>query len=250
MPGYDLRVTVAENHEDVGLDGVEYTSATDSTRHYLRVDYDEEIERTLRFYVHEDVFYPHYRDVDAEESDVTATFTPVEDSEYTAVELTVDGPTDAVVQIPKAVSGYYYARDAGRSWIENRTGIEVPSIFGGAEQWQPVDDADLSGNESVAIGANESEPMIQYDAQNGSGERWVAAPPCDSSEGEAAPVCTYTLPDDDAHVYVTTNVDDPPPVRYKHGTDVVSQLQQSVNGLMEAPDRLQERVEGLIEGVL
>ncbi len=125
----------------------------------------------------------------------------------------------------------------------------MPSLFGGSAQWQPIDSAELTANDSVAIGTNDSEPMIQYDAQNGSGERWVAVPSCDSSRGDAAPVCTYTMPDDDAHVYVTANAADPPPIRYKHGTDVVSQLQQSINELMEAPARIQERVEGIIDGV-
>lgn len=248
VPGYDMQLTVAESHEDVGLEGIEYTSASDSMRHYLRVDYDEDIERTIRFYVDREVWYPHYHELDAENADVTATLEPVGDSEYTAVELTLEGQTDAVFQVPKAVSGYYYARDTGRSWLENKTGYKIPSIFGGGAQWERVNHDDLAnGNESVAIGTNESDPMIQYDAGNDS-ERWVPVPSCDSSRGDDAPVCTYDRPEDPDHVYVLSDGENPPPVRYKHGTDLLSQARAGINELLETPDRIMEQINGLFGG--
>ena len=247
VSGYDMRVTVADDHETVGLSGIEYTATADSTHHNLRIQYNESIERTIRLYVDKSVWYPHYGEIDAENADVTASLSPVEDSEYTAVELTLSGPTDAVFQVPKAVSGYYYARDTGKSWLENRTGYEIPSLLGSSTAWDRVDDTDLTNNSSVAIGANESEPMIQYDAAD-SGQRWVPTPNCDDSRGDDAPVCIYDRPDDPEHVYVTSNVADPPPVRYKHGTDVIAQAQASVNELLEVPNRIMEQVRGLFGG--
>lgn len=249
VPGYDLQLTVAQSHQDVGLEGLEYTSTGDTMRHYLRVDYDEDIERTIRFYVDREVWHPHYRELDAENADVTATLEPVGDSEYTAVELTLSGETDAVFQVPKAVSGYYYARDTGRSWLENKTGYNVPSVFSGGAQWDRVDHNDLAdSNESVAIGTNESEPMIQYDTGNES-ERWVPVPSCDSSRGDDAPVCTYERPDDPDHVYVLAEeTADPPPVRYKHGTDMLSQARAGINELLETPSRIMDQINGLFGG--
>ncbi|QCW05233.1 hypothetical protein [Natrinema pallidum] len=248
VSGYDMRVTVAETHSDAGLSGIEYTSVTDRMHHYLRVDYDEDIDRTIRFYVDSDVWYPHYRELEAENADVTASLTPVNDSEYTAVEITLTGPTDAVFQVPKVVSGYYYARDSGRSWLENRTGYEIPSVFSGGTQWERVDHDDLADtNESVAIGTNNSDPMIQYDTAD-DGQRWVPVPNCDTARGEDAPVCTYERPEDPDHVYVLADGDDPPPVRYKHGTDVVAEMQASVNELLEVPNRLMEQVKEFFGG--
>lgn len=248
VSGYDMRVTAASEHDNVGLDGLEYTSTSDAMHNYLRIQYNESIERTVRFYVHKDIWYPHYRELDAENDEMTATLTPVKNSSHTAVELTLTGPTDAVFQVPKAVSGYYYARDTGRGWIENQTGYQVPSIFGGTTQWDRVDATDLAdANESVAIGANDTDPMIQYDAAD-RGNRWVPVPSCDNSRGEDAPVCTFDRPDDTDHVYVLADSDDPPPVRYKHGTDMISQAKAGVNELLEVPSRIMEQGTDLFGG--
>jgi len=249
VPGYDMRITAAESHEDAGLEGIEYTSASDTMRHYLRVQYNESIERTIRFYVHESVWHPHYYELDAENGDTTATFEPVTGGEYTAVEVTFEGETDAVFQVPKAVSGYYYARDTSRSWIENKTGYDVPTLFGGEEQWERIDHADLAdSNESVAIGTNESEPTIQYDAANGSDEHWLSVPSCDSTLGDDAEVCTDERPDDPDHIYVIADGDDPPPVRYKYGTDLSTRITTSINELRAVPDRIMDSIDGIFGG--
>jgi len=179
VPGYDMRITAAESHEDAGLEGIEYTSASDTMRHYLRVQYNESIERTIRFYVHESVWHPH----------------------------------------------------------------------GGEEQWERIDHADLAdSNESVAIGTNESEPTIQYDAANGSDEHWLSVPSCDSTLGDDAEVCTDERPDDPDHIYVIADGDDPPPVRYKYGTDLSTRITTSINELRAVPDRIMDSIDGIFGG--
>ena len=243
---FDMRLTVTSSHEAAGLDGLQYATGSDSMNHYLRVQYNESIERTIRFYVHEDNWHPHYRQVDAENADVEAQFEPVKANgqQYTAVTLTLTGETDAVFQVPKAVSGYYAARDTGRTWIENTTGFEVPSILSGSTQWERVNPDDLDNqSERVGIEAADRDVMVQYDAGNTS-ERWVSVPSCENRANE--PVCTFTREGDD-NVYVLSKVNETPSVRYKHGSDPVAELKASLNELRGVDDWVSDRVDAIGE---
>ena len=237
----DMRITVANDHEDVGLTGLEYSSLSDVSNRYLRVEYNESIQRTVRFYVPADYWHPQPREVDAESSDVTATLTPIQNDTYTAVEMTFDGPTDARFQISELVSGYYRGRDVGRTWVENKTGVELPTLIGDGTQWRTVSESDLTNNDSMVAfdTANES-VMLHYNAADGDSKTWLKAPDCNNADD--APVCRLERGDT---AYLVSDSDDPPPVRYKYGTDRVAEVQAAINELLDFDEWLSDRADSV-----
>jgi len=54
--------------------------------------------------------------------------------------------------------------------------------------------------------------------------------------------------DENQTVYLLTTGDDPPPVRYKIGTDPLANVRAWASDLAEVPGRFQESVDGLLGG--
>ncbi len=85
----DVNITIAESHDDVGLDGI-YADGLDT---YLRIDYDEDIARTLRFYVPAEYFSPRTkRGLEPVDGGPNTDLTPVRGGNMTAVTVEVGGP--------------------------------------------------------------------------------------------------------------------------------------------------------------
>lgn len=240
---YQLDITVADTHDAVGLDGV-YTDV-DAT--YLRVDYDEGIRRTFRFYVPSSYWYPHIvEDHNAANSDVTVDMRPVENSTMTAVTVTLDGKTDAVFRVSRAAGTIYRVRDEGRGVFENVTGWELPSITGGGAAWQRIDGSQLSGeNASVPIQTNGSEYTLQYDSsQSASSQSWVNVPECSSTLGGDTPVC-WDDRGSQEYVWVFSRTEgDAPDLRYRRGGGLMTDIQSAVNDLMNIPNDIMSLFDG------
>lgn len=231
---YQFDITVADTHDQAGVDGVH----TDADATYLRVDYDEDIERTFRFYIPTEAWYPHVLEgYSAMNSDVEADMRPIRDNTMTSVTLTLSGETDAVFRVSKAAGTIYKVRDDGRSMIENATGFDIPSVTNSAE-WQRIDPSQLSGeNATVPIQTNGSEYTLQYDDDaSASTSSWLNVPECGSVSGRNAPVC-YDNRESANYVWVySRSKADAPPVRYRRGGGIIPDLRSGINDLMSIPN--------------
>ncbi|AUV84698.1 hypothetical protein C2R22_24530 (plasmid) [Salinigranum rubrum] len=239
-----LKLTVAESHDDVGLDGFHL----DMDSRYLRVEYNESIPRTVRFYVPSEYWYPvTYEGREAENSDVTADMRPTADGRYTAVTVRLTGKTDAVFEVPAAASFIFWGRGKAKESVANTTGYEPPEIGATATEWRYIPDGQLENSSYPINVTDEATPTIQYDAEPAQGEqRWLAVPQCGNSD--TAPVCTYEKQGIDDKMYVLSRSADAPPVRFQSGTDYASTGRSVWSELETIPSRFFEDINGLFGG--
>lgn len=204
----DLRITIAADASTVGLDDLKTVS---TTNYFLRFDYDEDIARTVRFYVPDDYWTPYPSgSVDVKSGDADARFEPTVAGNNTAVTVDADGPTDVVMVVNRRSAWTFAARDRSKSLVENVTGVDVPSV-GASRQWEYLSDSDFGNETRAAIDSDGRPVTVQFDAESGNGTRWENAREC-SDDGRR--VCTFAV-DDDEMTYVLSRSADPPRVRYK-----------------------------------
>jgi hypothetical protein len=240
---YQLNLTVASDHESVGLDGV----YTDVDAAYLRVDYDEQITRTFRFYIPGEYWYPHVKEGhSAANADVELDMTPVRNGTMTSVMVTVTGETDAVWRVSRAAGTIYRVRDESRSLVENVTGMDLPSLSS-STPWQRLDSDQLTGsNATVPIETNGSAVTLQYDQDsNPSTSSWVNVPECDAVLGGGDPVCYSTRGSSD-YIWVFSRTEgDAPPLRFRRGGGgLFSGLTSGWNDLTSIPSDLGSLFDG------
>lgn len=236
LTALDLRLEIASTDERLGVDEV----AADANYHFLRIDYDEEITRELRIYIPADYWEPFPRnDLEAlGDSTLTADMKPVENGSYTAITVTVDGPTEAVFAINRAQGTTLTTWQKTKKWAGNLTGFEVPSLLGNSEPaWQYIQASDLNSSDQ-AIRYNDSKPTLQYDAlDDPAKESWLTVPKCD---GEAEEVCYYRKDGVNNTVFVSSRDATPPQVRYREGGG--GGAGAIVNGIGATVDRILEDV--------
>lgn len=245
---YDLNLTVAENSEDVGVDSA---LETDFNAVYLRADYDETIERSIRVYIPSDMWYPHR--VDGEEpiqGNTVADFDTVGEGNYTAVTLHFDGEDDAVYRISKEAATIFEMRAKSSTMIENVTGYEPPKVLSSTD-WEYPDDA-FAENESTVAFEHDGDLVVEYDSDDTPGrERWVNVPACDSSSGSDAPVCEFERDGVENTTYVTARDADAPPIRYTDKRSVIDTVRSTViNDLQAALDDFRETAESYLPSMI
>lgn len=236
-----MRITIAEDHDDVDLDGVRM----DIDKVYLRVQYNESIPRTVRFFVPSEYWYPIVQETTATntDSDVTAEMAPTEDGRYTAVTIQFSGETNAVFAVPKEASWVFWGRDKSRDVVENSTGYEPPTL-GSSGTWQYVPDEQLDGASSYPI--NDSEGLtIQYNAGGSGSDEWLSVPTCGD---DSAPVCTYRKQGVEDRVFVLSKTDDAPEVRFKRSDDVRAQGRSILRELRRVPGEFLDDLSGGLFG--
>ncbi|QLH83400.1 hypothetical protein [Halosimplex pelagicum] len=219
----DMSVTVAESHEAVGLEGAGYTDF-DTT--YVRLEYREELSRTVRIYLPDEYFRPRPKDgLEAVESDNTASLETVDGRNYTAVRVSFSGPETAVFELSKQAGLVFDGRGEVKDLVSNRTGVELPSIQSSG-QWSYVDSTALSANTTVALETTDQELTLQYDADPSvNSSSWIAVPDCG---GASAPVCRFTREGSNETVHLLSRSTETPEVRYKHGNDPLAGLKSSI----------------------
>ena len=234
----DVRLTVAEQRSAVGVDQF----AFDFDKRYLRIQYNESLDRTLRVYIPSEYFYPTSAEIDAMNADTSARFTSVAEGRYTAVTIAVEEPTDVVFPIPKAASFVFAGRARSRGVVTNATGYEPPSITADGE-WQIVPSEELEGDASYPINASDG-ATIQYNEGTTAEPRWLTVPDCDGGDQE---VCRYEKVGVDDTKYVLSRTTDPPPVRFKNSVDLRAKAGGEQNELWSVPSRFWNDVQGVFD---
>ncbi|MCL9818327.1 hypothetical protein [Natronocalculus amylovorans] len=230
-----VSLTIADRAEDVELDRGLLDS--DATSTYLRVQYNESIDRELRVFIPAEYWHPVSAEIDAENAEVTAEMRPTEDGRYTAVTVEFEEQTDAVFDVPKEASFVFWTRDRSRDIINETFGYEPPQLSTGGE-WQYIDSGELATEQTIPIDTSQG-ATIQYndrvESANESDDNWLSVPRCSRA---GAAVCTYTVDGDADTTYLLTQTSDPPQVRYKAGDDPVEAGSSILRDLRSIPDRV------------
>jgi len=237
-----MRITLAKNHNDVGLKGFRF----DYDKRYLRVQYNESIARTVRFYVPSEYWYPITSEIEATNGDVTATMEPTDDGRYTAVTLTLAEPADLVFEVPKQASFVFWGRSKTREVVNNTTGYQPPKL-GEDSEWQYVPEGQLANESTYPVDtAEDGDVTLQYDTDPTAGtESWRMVPEC---SGNDVPVCHYEKAGVDGRVFVLSKTADPPQVRFKQGTDYSATAESSGRELWDIPSQVMDDINALLNG--
>lgn len=214
----DLDITIAEEHEDAGVNGWKL----DTSRSWLRVEYNEEIERTIRFYIPSNYWGPYYDEaVEPEQGDdVSAKLVPVDGGRYQAVTITFTGPTTAVYPVSNAKGKTWAFWSKQDERLSNKTGVSTG--VSGTDQWNYAESTDWS-NGTIAVDdvADPDRFVVEYDADvsNESDPVWLRAP---EGETRGEPVYYFVREpanaSENATVVIVSKADDPPAVRIKRQT--------------------------------
>lgn len=244
----DLEITVAESSADVGVDSM---FETDFNGVFLRTEYNETIDRSVRFYVPKEMWHPHRMEgEDAITGDAEADFDIADDGNYTAVTVHFDGETDSVFRISKEAATIFELRSQSTSFVENVTGYEMPTVIGSTD-WQYPDDT-FDGNNSTAAFEHSGELTVEYDSDDTPGrERWVNVPSCDSSAGSDAAVCSFERDGVENTTYVTARTADAPDIRYTDDRSWLDGVRSTVyNDLRAAYDDFRGTLEAYTPGLM
>jgi hypothetical protein len=240
----NMTVTVAEDAGDVGLNDWARIS---TGRTYLRINYDENIPRRIRFHLPTDLIRPQLKDDLAPvEGNGTVDLEPAKNRTVTAVTVTVDGPADAVFAVSESRGAFAGVRSRVGDLVGNVTGFDLPSLTSGDAAWRHVPDRALAGdNVTYRLPTNDTDPTIQYDAaSNRTDSQWVPVQTCDGREAE---VCLFRKEGSDAAVILSTT-SDPPPIRWRTGSSVTGIAGSTINDIQNAVDRLLADLGGLFGG--
>ncbi len=237
-----MRLTVAETHEAVGLRGFRL----DYDKRYLRVQYNETVDRTIRFYIPSEYWYPITSEIEAVDGDVTAQMEPAGDGRYTAVTLTLTDPVDLVFEVPKQASFVFWGRSKSREVVNNTTGYQPPRL-GDDQEWKYVPEGELENESTYPVEtAKDGDVTLQYDTDPTAGvESWRTVPEC---SGNDVPVCYYEKAGVDGQVFVLSKTADPPQVRFKQGTDVSATAESSARELWDIPSQVMDDISKLFNG--
>ncbi len=225
----DVTITIAS---ELSQCGIEDWTVSDVRNDFVCLEYDEEVDRTLRFFVPNEYWHPYVREtVDPVHGDVTASYEPVQDAEFTAVTATVEEPTTIVWPVNAESSWFAERRDSTIANVEKLTGVGVAE----AETWQY---AMLSGNEtgySVRAPNGTDALTLEYNTTDG----WVTVP---TEETSYAPVYAQEYEGrDDRVVLITTNSSGTPlDVRYKTDSTSTDRIGAALREIGQVDDRLEE----------
>ena len=237
-----LIVTIAEQASACNY---ETSRVRDARNDYLCLDYKEDVAATIRLHVPGAFWHPYVRENKASlRGNAPASLQPTADENATAVTARFDGATHAVYAIPEDVTAAYYvleqANDRTKTWF----GLD---ILGHETQWQTIDDAALSGdNTSARLVNTNGQLLIQYDATpNETAATWLTVP---SDPGASAPVYRMTRSGEPDSVYVVSETTDAPPVRYKSASGLSQRIDAAMDEITSVDDKLQHILDETVGG--
>ena len=234
----DMRVTVAEEKSEVGLEG--RLTPTNAVNDYLRLEYNEEATRTVRILIPEEYWTAYKQDdVESLTSDHTATFEPARGGEYQSVIVEFDGPADVVLPAKWYDSMSYKALERVDQRLNKSVGV---TIRDDGSQWRYVESESLASGAGYEIGEHADSVTVQYDATPDSPEEtWVNAPQGESMRQD---IYYYTRDSENSTTYIVSKTDEPPTVRYKVNSTLLDRIRGDIRDIKLIPDRLKDALNG------
>lgn len=225
---YDMTVAVAEERGTVG----QPAALRDATNDWIRIQYNESVERTIRLHIPAEYGVPYTRaGVESESSDHTADFEPAKNGEMLQVTVDVDGP--ATIVLPLSWDG-----QASHTIIENwqdRIGTAAPSLS--ESNWSYVNQEVLAAQPAVVI-AEHDDVLVEVDARPESpSQRWV---PAQQGESTSDVYYYHQTRNGTTTTLVVSTVADPPAVRYTEHPTRMDSIRSQVNSAREIPYRIMD----------
>lgn len=232
----DMTVTASTGKDEVGLE--DQLMPTDTRNDFLRFDYREEAERTVRILLPKDYWTPYMReDVQSLTSDHTAEFQPTRSGEYLAVTIQFDGPAEVVLPVQWDSELSYRVAERVDNRLNKSVGV---SIRGDSGSWTYVDSQNLTDGPGHPIEEAPGDVTVQYDTTPNEPERtWINAPEGETFSNEVY----YYDRGENGSAYIVSKTSDPPAVRYKTDSSAMDKIRGGVNDLMEVPDRISDGLE-------
>lgn len=233
----DGSLAMAKHKSDVGADAK--LLPTDARNNFIRIKYEEDFQRTLRILIPREYQIPYTQEnVQSVTSDHTASFRPARGAEYLEIVVTVDGPADIVLPVQKDSSLSY----RGLEWADTRVKAATgQSVFGdkAGDNWQYLDDEELSNGTAYELEGSPEEIAVQYDAEKANPHQtWLNAPK-GGDEGVGAYWFVRESGDNQTAYLVVTD-DDPPAIRYKSDAHVTDTWLAEARDAAQIPERIKE----------
>lgn len=241
----DLSITVAKEQEGVSLDGWH----NDYSNQYLRVNYREGIDRTIRFYVPSNYWGAYYDErVESVAGDnAVAKLTPVANGRYTAVTIKFTEKTDAVFKISQLKGKTWSFWSNRDDQLGNVTGLSTG--IDGNDQWNYASSTDWSrdGTLSIENVSNPGSVAIQYDSDvSADKEVWLGVP---EGQREYAPVYYFVREpanaSENATVVVVSKEGEPPALRMKRTSSTGDGISSVLNDWSQIPNRVGDFVDSI-----
>ena len=234
----DMTVTIADEKSDVGASG--RMLPTDTANDFLRLQYNEDAERTVRILIPEEYWEPYLQeDVESITSPHTADYKTSRGGEYTAVIITFDGPADVVLPAKWVDSTSYKALERVDQRLEKSVGITVRDD---GSEWTYVESEDLVSGPGYEIGEKSGDVTVQLDATPDSPEEtWINA-----AEGETMgeDIYYYQRDSENGSTYIVSKTDNPPAVRYKVDSTFMDRIRGDIRDITLIPSRLKDTING------
>lgn len=231
----DATITIADSKSDVGLAWTD-TRKTDAGNEFLRIEYDEDIERTVRIWIPAEYIRPYEREAqESLTSDHTADLSPVRDRTYLEVKLYLDGEADVVIPLGRLSAGVEGMIAERTSTIDEALG----SPFGIDEEWQYIEAA--TGHERVIeLDLDPEVALVQYDgAGDPADPRWINAPEGDT---RGAPVY-YHVEGQNESMFLVVTSEEAIDIRFKEESSPADRVRGWIadarNGLESIPERIE-----------
>lgn len=248
LSAIDVGFAVAEQHDDVELEGY----YTDVNKVFLCVEYREDIERTLQFSLPGEYVRPRPGNLESLTSDHLAHFSPTENGS-TSITVHFTGSDRACFAFTKAAGYYFGVREDFDSWINNTTGIDLPS-FSSEADWRHVPSDAFVNDSSHELDTRGQEMTIQFDADRSRSTRWLLVPDC--SDPAEQDICKYRNPaanatnSSNATITLMSVEDTPPPVRYRYGASAQTGIMAGLRDVAGAFDAFLADVGKALGGLL
>lgn len=232
MDRYRITLTMSSERGAVGLQ----PSIVSNVRNdYLKISYQEDHARTLRFLIPREYATPYVREsVESVSSDHVASFGPAREGKFLEVIVEVDGPAEIVLPVEKGSEIAYGYMERVDKRVEEATGV---SPLGRDAEWQYVDEERLETEAAIAIDADPKNTLIQFDAKpNQAEEVWLNAPQGERNGVEAY----YFVKESEDQIYIVVTGENPPAVRYKTDATMTDKATGWVNDAKQMPSRLKD----------
>ena len=237
-------LTVAHKKASVGIDDA--LTPTDVRNNFLRIEYNEDFERTLRIHVPRDYQTPYTQSgVGSLTSDDTAEFRPVRGGEYLEVVITVEDESDIVLPLQKDSSFSYRAVEWADTRVQLVTGL---TFFGSGDEWQYLDSEELDADAAYELDGDPANVAVQYDVERTNPEEtWLNAP---KGEDQGDGVYWFVREEDgEQSAYVVATEDESPHVRYKSDATTMDHWYGEARDATKIPDRIREVLEDGLGGI-
>lgn len=244
-----MTVKIAEDRTDVGLSTNVINSVADSNNQYIRIDYNEDKDRIVRFYIKDEYFEPYSDELSPIKGGEIAEIKPVRDRNYTSVKVRLNGNQSTYIyQISKS-EGFVSQKsnqisETRDSFIEsanpfsNTTEEEKPNPS--EVEWQYISTNEINTSNEIPVGNIEEGYQIQY--YNSENKEWVSVPETEQSD---RPYYIQTRQDVNDSVWVISTQNATPQIRYKTSGTLSGEVKETGQGIGDIIDSILKDIQSI-----